>query len=76
MSLRNATIVLLGTFEVYPLVYAIPVFFDVTPAWLTGMQLAYSAADVLARVGFGVLIHKVAKLRTPRARRPTPRTSG
>lgn len=64
VSLRNATIVLLGTFGVYPLVYAIPVFFDVTPAWLTGMQLAYSAADVLAKVGFGVLVHKVAKLRT------------
>jgi len=28
------------------------------------MQLAYSAADVLAKVGFGVLVHKVAKLRT------------
>ncbi|MCZ2818135.1 bacteriorhodopsin [Modestobacter sp. VKM Ac-2984] len=63
-SLRNATIVLLGTFGVYPLVYAVPVFFEVTPGWLTGMQLAYSAADVLAKVGFGVLIHKVAKLRT------------
>ena len=63
-SLRNATFVLLGTFGVYPLVYAIPVFFDATPAWLTTMQLAYSAADVLAKVGFGVLIHKVAKLRT------------
>ena len=64
VSLRNATIVLLGTFGVYPLVYAIPVFVDVTPAWLTGMQVAYSAADVLAKVGFGVLVHKVAKLRT------------
>jgi bacteriorhodopsin len=64
VSLRNAAIVLLGTFGVYPLVYAIPVFFDVTPAWLTVIQLAYSAADVLAKVGFGVLIHKVAKLRT------------
>jgi bacteriorhodopsin len=63
-SLRNATTVLLGAFGVYPLVYAVPVFFDVTPAWLTGMQLAYSAADVLAKVGFGVLVHKVAKLRT------------
>ncbi|RBY79920.1 rhodopsin [Geodermatophilus sp. TF02-6] len=64
VSLRNATIVLLGTFGVYPLVYAVPVFVDVTPAWLAGMQLAYSAADVLAKVGFGALIHKVAKLRT------------
>ena len=64
VSLRNATIVLLGTFGVYPLVYAVPVFVDVTAAWLTTVQLAYSAADVLAKVGFGMLVHKVAKLRT------------
>ncbi|MGY1831282.1 bacteriorhodopsin [Geodermatophilus sp. SYSU D01180] len=63
-SLRNAAIVLLAGFGVYPLVYAVPVFVDVTPAWFTGMQVAYSAADVLAKVGFGVLVHKVAKLRT------------
>ncbi|MCZ2827338.1 bacteriorhodopsin [Modestobacter sp. VKM Ac-2986] len=64
VSLRNATIVLLAGFGVYPLVYAIPVFVDVTAAWLTTIQLAYSAADVVAKVGFGVLVHKVAKLRT------------
>jgi bacteriorhodopsin len=64
LSLRNAAIVLLSAFGVYPLVYAVPVFVDVTGAWLTTMQLAYSAADVLAKVGFGVLVHKVAKLRT------------
>src|SRR3712207_3514654 len=63
-SLRNATIVLLSSFGVYPLVYAIPVFVDVTPAWLTTMQVSYSAADVVAKIGFGVLTHKVAKLRT------------
>ena len=63
-SLRNATVVLLSSFGVYPLVYAVPVFVDVTPAWFTGMQVGYSAADVVAKVGFGVLIHKVAKLRT------------
>ena len=64
VSLRNAAIVLLGSFGVYPLVYAIPVFADVTPAWFTVMQLGYSGADVVAKVGFGVLVHKVAKLRT------------
>ncbi|MGY1731011.1 bacteriorhodopsin [Geodermatophilus sp. SYSU D01045] len=63
-SLRNAAVLLLATFGVYPLVYAVPVFVDVTPAWFAGMQVAYSAADVLAKVGFGVLVHKVAKLRT------------
>ena len=63
-SLRNATIVLLSSFGVYPLVYAIPVFVDVTPAWSATMQVGYSVADVIAKVGFGVLTHKVAKLRT------------
>jgi bacteriorhodopsin len=63
-SLRNATIVLLGSFGVYPLVYAVPVFAEVTPAWFTAMQVAYSAADVVAKIGFGLLVHKVAKLRT------------
>ena len=63
-SLRNATIVLLSSFGVYPLVYAIPVFVDVTAAWFTAMQVGYSVADVVAKVGFGVLTHKVAKLRT------------
>ncbi|MGY1913929.1 bacteriorhodopsin [Blastococcus sp. HT6-30] len=63
-SLRNATIVLLGSFGIYPLIYSIPVFVDVTPAWLTAMQVGYSVTDVVAKVGFGVLIHKVAKLRT------------
>ena len=64
VSLRNATLVLLGSFGVYPLVYAIPVFADVTPAWFATMQVCYSVADVIAKVGFGVLVHKVAKLRT------------
>ena len=64
VSLRNATIVLLSSFGVYPLVYAVPVFVDVTPAWFTAMQVGYSVADVVAKVGFGVLTHKVAKLRT------------
>ncbi|TFV48159.1 rhodopsin [Blastococcus sp. TF02A-35] len=63
-SLRNATILLLSSFGVYPLVYAVPVFADVTPAWFTAMQVGYSVADVVAKVGFGVLTHKVAKLRT------------
>ncbi|SFO70549.1 Bacteriorhodopsin [Geodermatophilus dictyosporus] len=64
VSLRNATIVLLSSFGVYPLVYAIPVFADVTPAWAATVQVAYSTADVIAKVGFGLLVHKVALLRT------------
>jgi hypothetical protein len=30
----------------------------------TSLQIAFSVADIAAKVGFGALIHKVAKLRT------------
>ena len=62
-ALGMATALLLTTFLVYPLVYLIPIFFH-GPWWTTSMQLAYSAADIVAKVGFGMMIHKVAKLRT------------
>lgn len=63
-SLTNATVLLLATFGVYPLVYAIPVFFHTTASWLVTAQVAFSVADIAAKAGFGSLIHKVAKLRT------------
>lgn len=64
-SLRNATILLLSVFGVYPLVYLIPLWSgDNSSGWATTIQLAFTAADITAKVGFGILIHKVAKLRT------------
>lgn len=63
-SLRNATLLLLSVFGVYPLVYAVPVFFNPTPTWLVTYQVAFSVADIAAKAGFGAIIHKVAKLRT------------
>lgn len=63
-TLKAAVTLLLSVFVVYPLVFAIPVFFNPTAAWTTGIQIILSVADVTAKVGFGVLIHKVAKLRT------------
>lgn len=62
-ALAMAATVLLATFLVYPVVYLIPVFAE-GGWWTTTMHLAFSAADVVAKVGFGILIHKVAKLRT------------
>ena len=62
-TLTLAMTVLLSTFVVYPIVYLVPVFFR-GGWWTTGIQLAFCAADVIAKVGFGALIHKVAKLRT------------
>ncbi|MGT2426510.1 bacteriorhodopsin [Amnibacterium kyonggiense] len=33
-------------------------------AWTTTEQVMLSVADIIAKVGFGALMHKVAKLRT------------
>jgi len=64
-SLRNAAILLLSVFGVYPLAYLVPLWAsDNSAAWATTVQLAFTAADLAAKIGFGVLIHKVAKLRT------------
>lgn len=63
-TLTVAATLLLSLFVVYPLVYAIPVFFDPTPKWTVTIQIAFSVADLAAKAGFGALIHKVAKLRT------------
>jgi bacteriorhodopsin len=62
-GLAQAAVVLFGVFLVYPFVYLIPVFLA-GGGWTTTMHLAFSIADVLAKVLFGILIHKVAKLRT------------
>ncbi|HEU4675063.1 MAG TPA: bacteriorhodopsin [Motilibacteraceae bacterium] len=63
-SLMNAGWILALTWGVYPLAYLVPMFFYDSVGWGIARQLAFTAADVLAKVGFGVLIHKVAKLRT------------
>jgi len=64
-SLRNAAILLLSVFGVYPIVFLIPLWAgDNSPGWATTIQLAFTAADIAAKVGFGIIIHKVAKLRT------------
>ncbi|WP_210503917.1 bacteriorhodopsin [Nocardioides xinjiangensis] len=62
-GLSQAATVLLSVFFVYPIVYLIPIFFD-GGWWTTTIHVAFSAADVIAKVGFGMLVHKVAKLRT------------
>lgn len=62
-SLVNATLLLLTVWLVYPLAYLIQIVAS-GGEWTTTMHLAFSAADILAKVGFGALIHKVAKVRT------------
>jgi bacteriorhodopsin len=61
--LRQATVLLLGGWVIYPLVFLIQVF-AFGGGWTTTMQIALCATDVIVKIGFGGLIHRVAKLRT------------
>ncbi|WP_432573182.1 bacteriorhodopsin [Kineococcus sp. SYSU DK005] len=62
-SYRNAGILLLSVWGWYPIAYAIHNWLP-GAGWTTTIQVGFSLADVAAKVGFGALIHKVAKLRT------------
>ena len=63
-SLRNAGILLFSVWGTYPLVYLIFAFTRTSADWAITAQLAFCAADITAKAGFGALIHKIAKLRT------------
>ena len=65
ISYRNALVLLLSVFGAYPLAYLVPAWAGANDAgWATTEQLLFTFADIAAKAGFGVLIHKVAKLRT------------
>ncbi|MFT2707425.1 bacteriorhodopsin [Clavibacter zhangzhiyongii] len=63
VTYRNAVVLLMVTWFAYPAAYGIQGYLE-GGEWTTTMQVLLSAADIAAKVGFGVLIHKVAKLRT------------
>jgi bacteriorhodopsin len=63
MLLRRATIVLLGGWIIYPVVYLMPLL-GASGGATTTIQVTLCAADVVIKVGVGGLIHRVAKLRT------------
>lgn len=60
---RTAMVVLMATWFVYPIVFGLQ---GVTSggAWATAGQLLLCGADVVAKVAFGNLVLRVAKLRT------------
>ena len=62
-SYRNSMILLLVVWFAYPIAFGFQGYAD-GGARTTFMQVLLSFADIAAKVGFGVLIHKVAKLRT------------
>ncbi len=61
--LRQAATLLLGGWAVYPLIFLIQIF-AFGGGWTTTMQIALCVTDVMVKIGFGSLIHRVAKLRT------------
>jgi len=61
--LRTATILLLSTWAVYPLVYALPLVWS-DGSMVVVMQVTLTVADIAGKVWFGGLLHRVAKLRT------------
>ena len=61
--LSRATVLLLAGWAIYPLVVSIQLF-AAGGAWTTTIQVALCVTDVVVKVGFGTLIHRVAMLRT------------
>lgn len=62
-TLRNAGILLIVTWMAYPIVFGLQGWGH-GGAVLTWMQVVLSVADIVAKVGYGALVHKVAKIRS------------
>lgn len=62
-TVKNLRWILLATWGVYPLAYMIPFITD-SGAAFAGKQVTYAIADITAKAGYGLLIHKVAKLKS------------
>lgn len=59
--LRNARLLLLGTWGFYPLVYMVP-FLGIAGAGTTvAIQVGYAVADVAAKCGYGLMIYSIAR---------------
>ena len=70
-SYRSAVLLLLVTWLVYPVVYGIAGV-TASAVWVVVGQLAYCAADLVAKIGFGTLVHRTAVLRSRAAEDADP----
>ena len=61
--LRSATILLLVSWLVYPLVYVLPLIGSGGTVVVV-LQVALTLADLVSKIWFGGVLHRVAKLRT------------
>jgi bacteriorhodopsin len=64
-TVSNLRILLFATWGVYPIAYLLPIYFanGGADAWV-GKQLGYSLADILAKCLYGLLIYKIARLKS------------
>lgn len=64
-TVSRMRILLLATWGVYPIAYIIPLYFSDlgATAWVV-KQGGYSIADILAKVLYGLLIYKIARLKS------------
>lgn len=62
-TLRNVQLLILFAWGLYPLAYLIPAVAE-GPAWAVTRQGMFTAADVLSKVIYGVLLAKVARIRS------------
>ncbi len=63
-TLRKLTIMLVGLWGVYPIAYLMPVLgFDGADAFVL-RQAGYSLADILAKAAFGLVIFKIARMKS------------
>jgi bacteriorhodopsin len=63
--LRNIRLLLLATWGFYPIVYMLPYIESLTgAAAMTGVQVGYTIADVLAKAGYGVMIYAIARAKS------------
>ena len=64
-TVSKMRILLFATWGVYPIAYLIPIYFSGTGAnaWV-GKQIGYSVADILAKCLYGLLIYRIARLKS------------
>jgi bacteriorhodopsin len=63
-TVSRMRILLFATWGVYPIAYLIPLLgFDGADAWV-GKQAGYSIADILAKALYGLLIYKIARVKS------------
>lgn len=64
---RRAMGVLLAAWFIYPIIYGFNGF-NAGSGWATAAQVGYCIADVIAKVGFGLLVFKLVRLRSERSK--------